>query len=406
MGDQLQLPSTDEERRAVFGRVLASKTFARSPRLVSLLRYLGEASPNALNEHQIGIHVFGRPESYNPMEDNIVRSSARLLRQKLEEYYKSEGAADTLRVAIPRGRYVPEIALHAVQPPPINLPPSDPPALTPRRTWLRWVVGGSLAAGAAALINSSQQGADPLGRFWRKLLDPKRRTFVVLSDTAYVLAQDALEQAIPLEDYFNSERWNHWAGLAGKRSGIPTLGYRRYTGVVDAEFALRVARRPEAKDVEVLVRFARDLSIQDARGANLLVLGAPHANPWISLLDRSANFRIHLRFGDHKFHVLNRRPIASEPPQWEADELRRVYGVASFLPRTDGDGHALLLGGATIAGTETAKDLVLNPTRFAAFLQTIGAASGSIPHFESVWQTTSLAGNAPAAELIASRVLT
>ncbi len=395
-----------EARRAIFDRVARSKTFSRAARLVGLLQYLGEASQDetrleGLTEHQIGMRVFGRPESYNPMEDNIVRSSARLLRQKLEEYYKEEGARDPVRISIPRGRYVPElVSLDAAPLPAIETAPLPPT----RRHWFRYGAGGVAAAAAAAgALRYRSDAGDPLSSLWSHLLDPKRRTIVILSDTAYVLAQDALETAIPVEEYFNTEQWNRWATKAAERSGISTLGYRRYTGVVDAEFALRVARRPEARNVEVLVRFARDLSVQDARGANLLVLGAPHANPWISLLDRHANFRINLDFGIHKFHVENRKPLLQEPSHWTADELRRVYGLASFLPKPDGDGHVLLLEGATIAGTETAKDLVLNPSRFTRFRAKIQPGSAAVPHFESVWQTTSLAGTSPAAELVAWR---
>jgi hypothetical protein len=406
MRGQVDDPLAEEVRRAAFSRVAASKTFSRSPRLNSLLKYLGEAPMDCLTEHQIGMQVFGRPESYNKMEDNIVRSSARLLRQKLEEYYRTEGAGDTIRISIPRGRYVPELVTAEVEPSAAQGPaPMDAPS---RRKWIGWAAGGAALAATAAGIGyvaTTSRAARPnaLSQLWSQLLDARRRTFVVLSDTAYVLVQDALETAIPVEEYFNSDQWNKWASRATQRSGIRTLGYRRYTGVVDAEFALRVAKRPEAQGVEVLVRFARDLSVQDARGANLLVLGAPHANPWVSLLDGNANFRVNLDFADHEFHIANRKPRAGEPASWLADELRRVYGVASFLPKPDGDGHMLLMEGATIAGTETAKDLFLNTSRFAAFLQTIQPGSSKVPHFESVWETTSLSGNAPAAKLVAFR---
>lgn len=93
------------------GRVLASNTFAKSARLSSFLRYVCETSlegrASTLCEQHIGVAVFGRPEHYNPADDTIVRTTARLLRQRLTQYYESEGLQDQLRIAIPRGGYAP-----------------------------------------------------------------------------------------------------------------------------------------------------------------------------------------------------------------------------------------------------------------------------------------------------------
>lgn len=55
--------------RAELDRVLASRVFAKSPRLCALLTYICESSleglADELTEQQIGIHVFGRPPGYN-----------------------------------------------------------------------------------------------------------------------------------------------------------------------------------------------------------------------------------------------------------------------------------------------------------------------------------------------------
>lgn len=92
-------------------RIAASKSFEKSSFLISFLLYVCEqelcGKGRELNEHQIGVRALGRPATYNPGDDNIVRNYARLLRKRLEEYFKSEGKDDILRVDIPRGHYVP-----------------------------------------------------------------------------------------------------------------------------------------------------------------------------------------------------------------------------------------------------------------------------------------------------------
>jgi len=66
-----------------------------------------ENKPEAATEQQIGVHVYDRPPGYNPNEDNIVRSQARLLRMKLEHYFANEGKDEPVVITIPKGRYVP-----------------------------------------------------------------------------------------------------------------------------------------------------------------------------------------------------------------------------------------------------------------------------------------------------------
>ncbi len=92
-------------------RVASSSTFERSPRLRAFFHHVCrcalENRPEAATEQQIGIHVYDRPPGYNPNEDNIVRSQARLLRMKLEHYFANEGRDEPVIITIPKGRYVP-----------------------------------------------------------------------------------------------------------------------------------------------------------------------------------------------------------------------------------------------------------------------------------------------------------
>ncbi|MEO6966769.1 MAG: hypothetical protein ABI076_12885, partial [Acidobacteriaceae bacterium] len=87
-----------DPRWVLVQRVVSSKHFSTSSRLREFLLYVGQCailgSPEAATEQQIGIHVFQRPPGYNSNEDSIVRTHARLLRQKLGEYFTGEGAAE------------------------------------------------------------------------------------------------------------------------------------------------------------------------------------------------------------------------------------------------------------------------------------------------------------------------
>ncbi len=98
-----------DPRRAQLRQVLESKCFQNSESLRRLLSYLGDRSldqaTEELKEYTIGVEVFGRPATYDPKKDASVRVQISRLRQKLEEYHKTEGSADPYRVDLPKGRF-------------------------------------------------------------------------------------------------------------------------------------------------------------------------------------------------------------------------------------------------------------------------------------------------------------
>ena len=77
--------------RAEMERVLASSRFAESHRLSRFLRFLVEHAVTGgppLDERLIAAEVFGRPASFVPQLDPVVRVELRRLRAALLEYYQ------------------------------------------------------------------------------------------------------------------------------------------------------------------------------------------------------------------------------------------------------------------------------------------------------------------------------
>jgi hypothetical protein len=64
----------------------------------------------ALKEYTLGVEVFERGADFDPRIDTIVRTHARRLRAKLEEYYRGgAGCADPILIEVPKGHYVPMV---------------------------------------------------------------------------------------------------------------------------------------------------------------------------------------------------------------------------------------------------------------------------------------------------------
>ena len=103
------LPAPRELILEQLERMLASETFAGAERSRVLLRFLVEHvvenQPDRLKEYTIGSEALGRGDSFDPQTDPIVRAEASRLRARLERYYGSEGRADTVIFALPKGSY-------------------------------------------------------------------------------------------------------------------------------------------------------------------------------------------------------------------------------------------------------------------------------------------------------------
>ena len=93
--------------RAQLERVVAGRVFANAGRMPGLLRHLLDSelsgAARRLNQTSIAIDVFDRDANFDPGVDSIVRVEMGRLRNKLREYYTSEGAGDPWSSRCPRG---------------------------------------------------------------------------------------------------------------------------------------------------------------------------------------------------------------------------------------------------------------------------------------------------------------
>jgi tetratricopeptide (TPR) repeat protein len=99
------------EIRSQLDLILRSRAFIQSHRIRRFLQFVVEESllgqPHRLKEYLIGLEVFDRREAFDPRVDSIVRVEARRLRYKLDEYYRTEGREDGIRIVLRKGSYVP-----------------------------------------------------------------------------------------------------------------------------------------------------------------------------------------------------------------------------------------------------------------------------------------------------------
>jgi TolB-like protein/Flp pilus assembly protein TadD len=141
LGDGITVDAVRSELK----RVLDSRPFQNAERL---RHFLGSAVELVLHgrgpelkEYFVATEILGRPTSFDPRVDSVVRVEARRLRAKLEEYYSTEGRLDPIAIELPKGGYAPGFRRRLIE-------EAERPR-PPRRQYWKWVL---LAAAAAACI--------------------------------------------------------------------------------------------------------------------------------------------------------------------------------------------------------------------------------------------------------------
>src|SRR4249919_1652479 len=94
-------------------RILNSGPFHQSRRRQRFLEYLVNETlagrGERLKAYNVALEVFDRPETFDPAIDPLVRIEAARLREKLREYYGTDGQSDAIHIDLPKGTYTPQI---------------------------------------------------------------------------------------------------------------------------------------------------------------------------------------------------------------------------------------------------------------------------------------------------------
>jgi len=429
---------TGDPRWQLVVQVINSPLFEKSPRLRAFLIFICELELTGrhldINEQQIGVHVFGRPPGYNPGDDSIVRSQARFLRQRLEEYFRSVGHSAPMRITIPKGSYVPVFEAN----PTAIAPASDELAVDPDEVTLLSSHAGQNVHSQGALSIKSKRAAgilaiaalvlliigtasfvyyrrlqnlvqSPEARFWNSVFDPRRGQVIVPADSTLILIEELTGQQVSFRSYLSRA---YLANLALPQSlttlTAADLVSSHYTSMADLNLVARLMRVPQVKESRAEIRYAGDLSMSDTKEDNLILIGGPRANPWVELFANHMNFYVDYNWQTKQNSVINKTPRTSEQRLYAedgADNAHRVFGLIAFEPSLDREGNALLVAGTSSAGTQSAADFLLNGRSFGEFLRQIQRKDGSIPHFEILLEARSLGGNVPESSIVAYRLV-
>src|ERR1700684_1807340 len=100
-------PQTAQERDAILRELregISSPYFCNSKRYPALLQYIVEntlaGKSDCLKERTLGIDVFGRPSTYDPNAEAVVRFTAGEVRKRLLLHYNERGRNSRIRISL------------------------------------------------------------------------------------------------------------------------------------------------------------------------------------------------------------------------------------------------------------------------------------------------------------------
>ena len=419
-------------------RVASSKTFSRSELLPKFLLYVCAqqlaGNTHEISEQRIGTEVFQRPHGYNPGEDNIVRNYARLLRKRLADYFEGEGENHAFRIEIPRGGYVPhfqprlqkfqdvipqkievqpDIAVNAVN-------PEVAVASTNQRPRYIWIASLLAAAFLGLLVGTllqpsrwplsyllhKEQVLSPAHSLWMQLFQQNRDLMIVPPDSGLGILENLTGQTVTLDDYASGRYLPNDVSISGLATGNHNdLRRQRYTSMVGLKIASSLLQLPEVISNRSEIRDARDMSPEDFKNSNIILIGSIHSNPWVGLFEKNFNFQPSYTDTVDQSYVINENPVGTEQRIYRNGDgkTNRTYGVINYLPNLQNTGHVLIIQGLNMASTQAAAEILFDRNAIGPVLERAKGANGSLDKFELLIETNSIVATAPSAHIIAMR---
>jgi hypothetical protein len=359
--------------------------------LKRLLEYLGQealGTDRDLKEYTVGVEAFGKPPDYDPRVDSSVRVQAGKLRQKLEEYYRTQGINDSILVQLPKGRFKLEFCDRS---PASNGRLPEHPTNVNRLAWtasgiaIVWAIVATLLAVRAKAPEplSDRYGNPDVVALWSPFFQSKRPTIISLGTPLFAKIAG---------NFFRNPGLNTQQSLANsqevkrieeqlKSTAVPAYPY---TGIGEASAAFELCRLFLSRHKDLNLILSSALSWEDVGRNEVIFVGPPKFNLYESDLPVQQDFIIrHAR-------LENLHPKPGEPTvfheTWSADQstLLEGYALVARLPGLHGMGYMMLLASTSTEGTRAAVEYMTRPEYAGELVRSLRQSERGMPKYFEV----------------------
>lgn len=255
---------------------LSQSRYFTSDKDVELLRYLIQSTDEGKNlkETIIAIDFFGKDASFDPGSDSIVRSNIYNLRKKLESYYLDEGAQDTIKFIIPKGRYLVEIKKREQE-------KSKRPVISQTRLKIFLLFSTSLMLVFAFLFfhtnnKTGKEHKTEISSVWDYYLQSENPVLIVLGD--YFMMQklelpDSIRTFIRNPEINNqTDYFTYLDELSEQKNELKRLG-QSYFGEEIPRCFLQIMRIFRSIEKPVGIKYSTELTLTDIQENDLIFVG-------------------------------------------------------------------------------------------------------------------------------------
>lgn len=384
-----------ETIRAQVGRLVRSKAFETSEVHRHLLQYLAEKTlageSDRLKEYVIGLEAFGKPPSYDPKRDSIVRLQIGRLRQKLSAYYETEAAGDSIRISVPKGSFG------------LEFEPLAPDAAPPSPGWFArrrmpllcvvlaattlWAVIATLGAWryyrqSAAV---SRRWTPELEAIWAPFLESNRPVLLCLGTPLFI--------RFPSYGFFRDPKTNDWQEIdksdriAAERKALgdkDILPAFTFTGVGEASAAVLVSNLLATRLRDLQLTRSSILSWQQTVDDDVVFLGPPKFNFQLQTASMEQDIVVEPE------GIRNLKPQPGEPA-FLPDHIvagkqseGETHALISLIPGLSGVGRLMVIAGNASADTFAAAEWLTEPWHAAELVRRLRGPNGRLPRYYEV----------------------
>jgi hypothetical protein len=344
-------------------RIIQSKAFRTSELHRNLLQYLAEkslsGSADGLKEYTVGLDVFAKPASYDPRQESVVRMHVARLRQKLAEYYRTEGVDDPVIVDIPKGAFEVtfeprEIAIEQFS----VVTPEELPRAEPKRRTEKILITLTVVAAVCAATLGFQ--------LWRMRSVAR---VGASADSAAVTLTPELQQL--WGSILNTDRPLMICLTASNGS----------TGAGTASGAFLLGQFLADRKNNVLLTDSDQLAMPEVLMDNVIFLGPALGSRQIQALSAGQPLVLESK------GIRNLSPKAGEPafipdePPGSGKGTEKTLALVSHVPGLYGKGDILYLSANQISSTLGAVRALTDPTLARMVVAKLKAQNGTVPRF-------------------------
>jgi hypothetical protein len=384
--------------------------------LQQLLQFLTEKTfthgAEPIKEYTIGVEALGRPPDFDPKADPIVRVQIHRLRQKLKEYYDSDGLHDYILIEIPKGQYLPifgtadtEDTLASKEPVFRGdaTSPNDEVLAMPRDSfdqhadrlgkprrratliavsaliaafaaglWIggKWAPLGAGKTSATSARPDPARSSDPVIAFWAKYIGNDPTPVIAYPDAVFLLDNynDLFRFKQGATDYRGAPVDSHVAQQFASNPGLvaragPLYYENSYLGFGELKAVGMLSNLFGQMGYKPIIKPSRELTVDDLTQHNVIMLGSSSQNIAVAHFGNLGDFSFKdfdSRLEQWRGIIVNARPRANEAPTYHTERdaktqvLNADYSLITIQPGIVPGRYIADFGGLDTTGSEGA----------------------------------------------------